>query len=161
MRLNNGVMEPAAPTPDTSSLSKRAARRLIQRAFVLASRDRVLRQHIRQTRLTTLWILEDWKLVWTVTLERGKLEFERRPARNPGLILAWPTAAAFFRQAESATRARAWASADTDEAGENVQPEIQGDRGLLRLLEPVFYAFCAALRAVLANPVDENGDPLV
>src|SRR5438128_9637996 len=49
-------------------LSKRAARRLIQRALVLTGRDRHVREHIREARLTMLWVLEDWGFAWTVHL---------------------------------------------------------------------------------------------
>ena len=84
--------------------SKRAARRILQRAFVLTGRDRPLRQHIRAARFTTLWILEDWDLVWTVIIDRGKIEFERRPARHPDLILSWPTANEFFASASLSLR---------------------------------------------------------
>ena len=79
--------------------SKRAARRILQRAFVLTGRDRALRQHIREARFTTVWILEDWDLVWTVIIDRGKIDFERRPARHPDLTLTWPTAVDFFSSA--------------------------------------------------------------
>jgi hypothetical protein len=79
--------------------SKRAARRILQRAFVLTGRDRALRQHIREARFTTVWILEDWDLVWTVIIDRGRVDFERRPARHPDLTLTWPAAADFFSSA--------------------------------------------------------------
>lgn len=84
--------------PNDSSLppSKRAARRIIQRAFVLTGRDKQFRQHIREVRLTTLWALEDWELIWTVIINRGKIEFERRPTKHPDLTLSWPTADEFF-----------------------------------------------------------------
>ena len=83
--------------------SKRAARRILQRAFVLTGRDRQLRQHIREARLTTLWILEDWDLVWTVTIDHGKIEFERRPAKHQDLTLSWQTASEFFSCAREGT----------------------------------------------------------
>ena len=86
--------------------SKRAARRILQRAFVLTGRDRPLRQHIREAHLTTLWIVEDWDLVWTVTIDRGKVEFERRPAKHPDLTLSWPTAREFFSSASLSFRPR-------------------------------------------------------
>jgi hypothetical protein len=94
------------PRSNESSLppSKRAARRLIQRALVLTGRDKQLRQHLREARLTTLWILEDWDLVWTVIIDRGKIEFERRPAKHPDLTLTWQTANEFFSYASRSFR---------------------------------------------------------
>jgi len=146
---------------DPGSLSKRAARRLIQRAFVLAGRDRVVRQHIREAQLTTLWVLEDWHLQWTLVLHHGKFNFERRRAKNPDLILTWKTATAFFTDAQAASRARPWVSAAGNETGAASAIQLNGDPSQQRVLEPVYYAFCAALREVLAKPVDENGDPLL
>jgi len=155
----------ASPFEDSKAspadLSKRAARRLIQRAFVLAGRDRVVHQHIREAHLTTLWILEDWNLEWTLVLNRGKVAFERRPAKNPDLILTWDSASAFFSHVEGATRARGWPSGTASETDAQSTFRLTGDSSLRKILEPVYYAFCAALRDVLANPVDENGDPLV
>ena len=134
--------------PRGSELSKRAGRRLIQRAFVLAGRNRGLRQHLRHEDLTTLWVIEDWDFRWTVNLHRGALEFERRPAKRPDLTVTWHTADAFFQCIErSALAAGAF--------------EASGPPGLQRTWEPVYRAFSAALREVLQNPVDENGDPLV
>ena len=42
------------------ALSKRGARRAIQRAFVRVGRERAIRQHLREAELTTLWTIEDW-----------------------------------------------------------------------------------------------------
>jgi hypothetical protein len=136
------------PITDYSSLSKRAARRMIQRAFVLAGRNRIARQHIRESRHTTLWVLEDWGLEWTLALDRGRLEFERRASKHPDATFTWTTAAEFFRQVETGSLE------PTTTAGAG--PPVPR-----RTLEPVFHAFGAALRAVLQNPVDGNGDPLV
>ena len=69
--------------PERPSISKRAARRLIQQAIVLTGRDLSVRQHIREVQLATLWVLEDWNFEWTVNLDRGKVRFDRRPARAP------------------------------------------------------------------------------
>ncbi len=130
--------------PTSQPLSKRAARRLIQRAFVLTGRDRVVRRHIREVRLTTLWVLEDWHLNWTVVLDRGKLEFDRRPAKRPDVTLTWPTAGDFFRQVESGGRGdQAYAFA--------------GATSLGRISQLLFQAFSASLRQVFREPVDENG----
>src|SRR5574340_1551292 len=82
--------------PDRPPISKRAARRLIQQAFVLTGRDRSVRQHIREARLETLWVLEDWNFEWTIVLDRGRLRFKRRASRTPDMTLSWPEAAKFF-----------------------------------------------------------------
>jgi hypothetical protein len=140
-------MAELGPITDCSQLSKRAARRLIQRALVLAGRERTLRQHIREAELVTLWVLEDWELEWTLTLDHGKLDFERRASKHPDATFAWSATADFFRQVERG----------------NLEPTVTyaGPAVPHRALEPLFHAFCAALRAVLQNPVDGNGDPLV
>ena len=129
-------------------LSKRAARRLIQRALVLTGRDRHVREHIREARLTMLWVLEDWGFAWTVHLDRGKIEFDRRPAKKPDVTLTWRTAAEFFEQAEKENwRAEGF--------------EYTGPQELMRTLERLCHSFRVSLGGVLRNPVDENGDPLV
>jgi len=127
-------------------LSRRAARRVIQRAFVLTARDRNVRQHIRETELTTLWTLADWEFTWTVVLDRGRMRFERRPTKRASLTLTWPVAADFFRQVEAG----------------RLTPDLSTDTPPpRRTIEIVCHAFCRSLREVLENPVDENGDPLV
>jgi len=60
---------------------KRAARRIIQRAFVLMGRDKVLRHQIRESESTTLWIVEDWEWSGPCSPPR-QFEIERRPASN-------------------------------------------------------------------------------
>jgi hypothetical protein len=154
-------MELPEPTLDSPTLSKRAARRVIQRAFVLAGRDRVVRQHIREAQLTTRWVLEDWNLEWTLTIDRGKLDFERRPAKHADLVLTWPSAADFFREVQTASRSRGGLAISPDQQGEGSVVILSSDVRLVKMLEPVYFAFCATLREVLTNPVDENGDPLV
>lgn len=133
--------------PVSLPLSKRAARRLIQRAFVLAGRNRQLRQHIREARLTSLWILEDWRFEWTVALEKGRIEFDRRPTKNPDATLTWPTAEEFFNQARSGSR------------GGTALATVE-DPNLRRVLETVMRFFFNSLREVLENPVDEEGTRL-
>ncbi|PYV16277.1 MAG: hypothetical protein DMG21_12240 [Acidobacteria bacterium] len=128
--------------------SKRAARRMIQRAFVLAGRERNVRQHIRETRLTTLWRIEDWELSWTVFLDRGRIALERRPAKHPELTLTWPTAEEFFLQVEAGPAALE-------------QVEREGDISDWRTVQIVLKTFFDCLREVLRDPVDENGDPLI
>ena len=144
-----------------ANLSKRAARRLIQRALVLTGRARTVRQRIREANLITLWIVEDWDLEWTLVVNRGRLEFERRPAKKPDLILKWDSAERFFRDTGAASRASGWPAGTADAAAASGGFELSGDLSRQRLLEPVYFAFCAALKDVLASPVDENGDPLV
>lgn len=129
------------------TLSKRAARRLIQRAFVLAGRDRHLRQHLREVRLSALWLLEDWNVSWTVELDRGRLQFLRRPTKHPDVTLTWPSAEEFFRQVE-------------DGEPRHLGFECQGTLAARRLLDAVAKTFSACLRQVLQNPVDDAGDPL-
>lgn len=129
---------------DPTALSKRAARRLIQRAFVLAGRDRNVRQHMRSAKCLTLWVIEDWELEWTVILDRGKMVFDRRPTKRPDLTLTWPTSQEFFKQVAVGTR--------KDNA-----PDHSGDAGLWKFGQVAFSAFCAALREVLSDPVDEDG----
>jgi hypothetical protein len=131
-----------------SPLSKRAARRLIQRAFVLTGRDKHVRQHIREAHLTSLWILQDCNLAWSVVLDRGKVEFDRRPTRKPDVTLTWKTADEFFTQVENDI-----ATQSPVEAEEGV--------GLRRLCEPLLAGFRASLRKVLRNPVDDDGESLL
>jgi hypothetical protein len=131
-----------------TSLSKRAARRIIQRAFVLMGRDRVLRQQIRESEIITLWIVEDWELEWTVFLHRGKFELERRPAKHPEVTLTWPTAEEFFRQ--------------VDRSGEaDIEVQIIPVQQPRRFFETLLRAFFVCLRQVLANPVDDAGESLL
>jgi hypothetical protein len=130
------------------TLSKRAARRIIQRAFVLAVREKAFRQHIRETELTTLWVLEDWNLTWTVFFQRGRLEVGRRPAKHPDITLSWPTAEEFFQQAERVGE-------------DNVQVEVLPAQRNRRFFEPLLRIFFTSLRHVLSNPVDDMGESLL
>jgi hypothetical protein len=146
---NTPPQEETPPLQDpATSLSKRAARRIIQRTFVLMGKDKVLRQHIRESQITTLWIVEDWELEWTVFLHRGKFEFERRPAKHPDVTLAWPTAEEFFRQ--------------VDRSGDAiVKVQILPEQERRRFLEALLRGFFACLRHVLANPVGALGESLL
>ena len=135
----------ALPLPE---ISKRAARRLIQRAFVLAGRDRTVRQHIREARVITLWALEDWGFEWTVAIERGKLNFDRRPARAPDLTFTWPSAEEFFKSL--------WEGKSPD-----ASLLLEGDLRLRRYSDPVYSAFCRLLEQVLHDPFDEAGNRLL
>jgi hypothetical protein len=141
-QLNNENPE-ASP-----ALSKRAARRIIQRAWVLAGRERRVREHIRSAGFSTLWILEDWNFTWTVVFDRGRLEFDRRPTKRPDLTYTWQSAAGFFTEIETGVR-----------AAQGFQAE--GDLALQRVCEPVFRSFTKTLQALLGQPVGENGMPLV
>jgi hypothetical protein len=128
--------------------SKRAARRILQRAFVLTGRDRQLRQHIREARLTTLWIVEDWDLVWSVIIDRGRIEFERRPAKHPDLTLSWQTANELF----SCAGESAWPESNLGSAG---------NLGLQRVASNLLKCFFGHLGHVLRNPVDGAGESLL
>ena len=135
--------------PDTSpALSKRAARRIIQRAWVVTGRDRRVRQHIRSAGFSALWILEDWNFTWTVVFDRGRLEFDRRPTKRPDLTFTWQSAADFFAEIETGVR-----------AAQGFQAE--GDLALQRVCEPVYRSFSKTLQTLLGQPVDANGMPLV
>ena len=131
-----------------TSLSKRAARRIIQRAFVLMGRDKFLRHQIRECDLTTLWRVEDWQLEWTVFLHRGRFEVERRPAKHPEVTLSWPTAEVFFQQVDH--------TAET-----NTMVQMQSAQEHRRLLETLLRGFFDCLRHVLSNPVDDVGESLL
>ena len=135
-------------TDASPALSRRAARRIIQRAWVLAGRDRRVRQHIRSAGFSTLWILEDWNFTWTVVFDRGRLEFDRRPTKRPDLTFTWQSAADFFAEIETGVRAAQGFHAE-------------GDLALQRVCEPVYRSFSKTLQTLLGQPVDENGMPLV
>ena len=130
------------------ALSKRAARRIIQRAWVLTGRDRRVRQHLRSAGFSTLWILEDWNFTWTVVFDRGRLEFDRRPIKRPDLTFTWQSAGDFFAEIEGGVR-----------AAQGFQAE--GDLALQRVCEPVYRSFSKVLQTLLGEPVDQNGMPLV
>ncbi|MFB3923156.1 MAG: hypothetical protein ACE145_15660 [Terriglobia bacterium] len=135
--------EPAAP-----SLSKRGARRVIQRAFVLVGRERSIRQHIRQVELNTCWGIADWGLEWTVVIDHGRLDFHRGHIGRPQVTYYWETGERFLEHVESKT---------TPEKGF----ELVSDPVWRRVVEPVFNSFLAATRAVLADPVDDDGERIL
>jgi hypothetical protein len=137
-----------SPLASPAGLSKRAARRLIQRAFVLTGRDRQVRQHIREVHIIVLWRLDDWDLEWTVTLDRGRIEFDRRPSKRPDMILTWKSAVDFFMQAET-------------ERFHEESIEREGEIAVWRTVSPLVRAFFPNLGGVMRNPVDENGVRLV
>jgi hypothetical protein len=132
-----------------ADLSKRGAQRLIQRAIVLAGRNRHVKQQIREADLTSVWSIVDWDLEWAVSIRRGKLDFDRRLPRRPDIQIRWPTAAAFFAEA-----------GDPRAAGRS-QGQYDGPPQMRRMWDVLHQAFRAALGEVLENPVDEDGTRLV
>ena len=147
--------------------SKRAARRIVQRAFVLTGRDRRFRQHIREVRLTTLWILEDWDMVWTVIIDRGRLEFDRRPVKHPDLVFNWRTASDFFTSASDDHRGAALVAGLGQSLGRPVHGDTQsaltlsGNLELRRVASNLLQCFLGNLGHVLRNPVDGVGESLL
>ncbi len=138
----------SAEIPTHRPLSKRAVRRLIQRAFVLVGRERAIRQQLRDVNLTTLWTLNDWGLEWTATVERGKLQFHRGKAARPQVTYTWRSAEEFLRQIRT--------GAPVPEAlTASGCPEVR------KLFQPVFEAFCRRLSGVLQNPIDDDGESLL
>jgi hypothetical protein len=135
-------------SPQFTQLSKRGARRAIQRAFVLVGRDKHIRQHLREAELTTLWALEDWGLEWTVIFDHGRLEFHRGKVGKPCLTCTWRTAEDFFH----------WFDAPARPEG---SLNCEGDAAAKRMAEPVIAAFTKCLREVLAHPVDDDGERLL
>lgn len=123
-------------------LSKRAARRLIQRAFVLVGRDRNIRLHLHDARLTTLWTIDDWGFEWTLIVDRGKLEFHRGQAGKPALTFLWRTAEAFFDQVENGCKNGF---------------ECAGSTEAQKILKPVCDALTRTVRSVMRDPVDDEG----
>ena len=146
---NTPPTEETLPLQDpATSLSKRAARRIIQRTFVLMGKDKVLRQLIRESEITTVWMIEDWELEWTVLLRRGKFEVERRQSKRPDITLTWPTAEEFFRQ--------------VDRTGDaSVQVQMTPEQEHPRFFETLLRGFFSTLRSVLENPVDAVGQNLL
>jgi hypothetical protein len=133
--------------PRFPALSKRAARRLIQRAVVLAGRDRGLHVHLRHEQFTALCRIEDWNFAWSIAARRGRLRFDRRPVKNPELTLTWASAEEFFADVENSSVGAGNLTASVPQ--------------LPRVWERIHTVFCASLRQLLANPVDESGDPLL
>ncbi len=130
-------------------LSKRAAQRLIQRAIVLAGRNRHVKQQIREVDLTSVWAIEDWDLEWAVEIRRGKLDFDRHLPRTPDIQVRWPTAEGFFAEAE------------TPNSAAPSEGQFEGPPETRRMWDALYHAFRVALGDVLRNPVDEDGTRLV
>jgi hypothetical protein len=130
------------------ALSKRAARRVIQRAFVLVGREKSIRQHLREASCNTLWSIEDWGLEWTLSVERGRFEFHRGRTGRPQVTYSWQHAEDFFSQVET--------------GASNPQTfQCEGSREVQRLLAPVFAAFAKSLSGVLQYPFDDAGERLL
>ncbi|MGE5326750.1 MAG: hypothetical protein ACM3NO_06900 [Deltaproteobacteria bacterium] len=131
-----------APAPE--DLSKRAARRLIQRAFVLLGRNKQVRQHLREVHAKMQWVLADADFEWAVLLDKGKVQFDRRPVKNPDITLTWARADVFF---ESARTGR-------DQPGDF---SMEGRQELRRLAEMLWRALRDELGNVLRFPIDDDG----
>jgi hypothetical protein len=146
---NTPPIEEALPLQDpATSLSKRATRRIIQRTFVLMGKDKTVRQLIRKSEITTVWMIEDWELEWTVRLHKGRFEIERRQSKHPDVTLAWPTAEQFFHQ--------------VDRTGDaNVEAQIHPKQDQRRFIETLLRSFFSTLRTVLENPIDAVGQNLL
>jgi hypothetical protein len=142
--MRSDEMNEAECAPAPAQLSKRAARRLIQRAFVLTGRNRQVRQHVREIHMNMLWVLEDEGVEWTVVIDRGKIYFDRRPGKKPDVTLAWPEASVFFASAQSGR--------DSTDAF-----TIDGPQEFRRVAELIWRAFRAALGNVLSFPFDDDG----
>ena len=130
------------------ALSKRAARRVIQRALVLVGRNRAVRQSLRAVELNSLWIIEDSDLDWTVMIERGRPEFQRGRIGHPQVILQWRTEEDFFHHIESG-------------APREGTYDFEGEANWRRVIDTIFKAFAKALRTVLIDPVGDDGERLL
>lgn len=128
----------------TPALSKRGARRVIQRAFVLVGRERAIRQHIREVELNTHWAIEDWELEWTVAIDHGRLEFHRGHVGKAQVTYSWPTGEDFLTQVETGAAPRN-------------EFQLVADPIWRRVIDPVFNSFLTVLRVVLADPIDDDG----
>lgn len=131
-----------------SSLSKRGARRVIQRAVVLMGRDKALRQKLRSVELTTRWLIEDWGSEWTVIVDEGHIAFHRGHVGKAQVNFFWKTGDDFLAHLEAM-------QAPTEGFELECEPDMK------RLVDTVFQAFLLTLRGVLADPVDDDGVRLV
>lgn len=125
-------------------LSKRAARRVIQRAFVLVGRDRTVRQNLRSVELNTRWAVFDWNLEWTVLIDRGHLEFHRGHVGKAQVGLSWKTGEGFLAHIETGSPLKDVFEMDCDPASR-------------RVVDLLFNAFRGPLKKVLDDPVDDDG----
>jgi hypothetical protein len=141
-------MEPENNINITPSLSKRGARRVIQRAFVLMGRNKALRQKLRSVSLTTRWVVEDWGLEWSVILEKGHVEFHRGHVGKPQVNVVWSTGDQFLAHLESGIS-----------PAEGFEFDCEPDAR--RTMEVILQTFPVTLRNVLADPIDDDGVRLV
>jgi len=132
----------------STGLSKRGARRVIQRAFVLVGRQRAIRQHLREVELNSHWRVEDWDLEWTVRFDHGRLEFHRGHVGQAQASYAWQTGECFLAHTRSGT-------------APNEGFQFVADPVWRHVVDPVFKAFSTTLRSVLADPVDDEGTRLL
>jgi len=132
----------------TTSLSKRGARRVIQRAFVLMGRDKALRLKLRSVELTTRWTVEEWGLEWTVIVAAGHFEFYRGRVGKAQVQVRWNAGGDFRAHLESGNA-----------PGEGFQLDCKP--AARRHMDVVFKAFLGSLRKVLEDPVDDDGVRLV
>jgi hypothetical protein len=95
--------------------------------------------------------LQDWDLAWTVIVDRGRIEFDRRPAKHPDLTLSWETANEFFSRASLSFRGGLPESF----------PELAGNIELRRIASHLLNSFLGQLGHVLRNPVDGAGESLL
>ena len=93
-------------------------------------------------------MLEDWNFEWTVMIDRGKVRFDRRPARAPDITLTWPEAAAFLAAIEEGR------TPDDSRVA-------AGNLDLLTYVEPVYRSFCRLLEQVIQYPIDDAGNLLM
>jgi predicted lipid carrier protein YhbT len=92
--------------------------------------------------------VEDWDLVWTVTIDRGKIAFQRRPAKHPDLTISWQTANEFL-------------SCARESASPESRLELAGNIELRRVASNLLKSFLSHLGHVLRNPVDGAGESLL
>ncbi len=142
------TIEPNNVAETAGALSKRGARRVIQRSFVLMGRNKALRQKLRSVVLTTRWAVEDWGLEWTVLVAKGQLEFHRGHVGKAQVQVTWKAGEDFVAQLESGAA-----------PSEGMQIECEpADR---RNVDLLFQSFIETLRNVLADPIDDDGVRLV
>lgn len=127
-----------------SSLSKRGARRVIQRAVVLLGRDKAFRQKVRTVQMNSRWSVEDWDLEWTVIVAQGRMEFHRGRTGRAHTHLRWKTGEDFLKQVELGRT-----------PGDGF--ELECPAAEKALVESLLARFCATLKSVLADPVDDDG----
>ena len=138
--------EPNTPNGEVAvpSLSKRGARRVIQRAVVLLGRDKAFRQKVRTVQLNSRWNVEDWDLEWTVIVTQGRMEFHRGETGRAQTHLRWKTGEDFLKHVESGRA-----------PGDGFEHECPAAEKAL--VESLLARFCATLKSVLADPADDDG----